>query len=85
MLSRGEEISSIIEEDVSNHNRTNELMWIHGNCESGSTEIFSSALPSSHQIVFAPLVADLVDIIEESNSSLDNVCTNSIIHMYMNH
>ena len=77
LLSRGEEISSIIEEDVSNHNRANELMWIHGNCESGNTEIFSSALPTSHHIVFAPLVADLVDLIEESNSSLDNVCTNS--------
>ena len=77
MISRGEEISSIIEEEVSNHNRNNELIWIHGNCETGSTEISSSALPTSHQIVFAPLVADLVDLIEESNSSLDNVCTNS--------
>ena len=62
-----------IESDVLHHVSQNELIWIHGNCQTGKTDMFSSVLSTSCQVVFAPLVSDLVDQIEESNSSLEKV------------
>ena len=63
----------LIENDVLHHVSQNELIWIHGNCQTGKIDMFSSVLSTSCQVVFAPLVSDLVDQIEESNSSLEKV------------
>ena len=74
MMDLGNGISfNFIESDVLHHVSQNELIWIHGNCQTGKIDMFSSVLSTSCQVVFAPLVSDLVDQIEESNSSLEKV------------
>ena len=61
-------------------------MWIHGNIENGQTDVYSSNMPEKCEVVFAPLVADLVDIFEESQANheyvLDQV-EDSLLKIYL--
>ena len=61
--------------DVRYHDGPKELMWIHGNLETGQTDIYSSLMQEKGDVVFAPLVADLVDNLEglEPNLPSQNV------------
>ena len=58
-------VRAILEADVRFHQGQKEFMWIHGNIENGQTDIYSSNMAEKCDVIFAPLVADLVDIFEE--------------------
>lgn len=55
---------------------TEAALWVHGNMETGQVELHSSKLPQHQGLIFAPLVANIVDAIEAANlrpPSCDNV------------
>lgn len=59
-------VGKIVKIMTKNHLETNELIWIHGNIQDGSTKIHSSlACDQEREMDFAPLVADLVDAIDD--------------------
>ena len=59
-------IEDILLKDIRHHEGSKELMWIHGNVENGQTEIYSSIMQEKGDVIFAPLIADLVDNLEDS-------------------
>ena len=59
-------IEDILMKDIRYHEGSKELMWIHGNVENGQTEIYSSIMQEKGDVIFAPLIADLVDNLEDS-------------------
>ena len=59
-------IGDILMKDIRYHESSKELMWIHGNVENGQTEIYSSSMQEKGDVIFAPLIADLVDNLEDS-------------------
>ena len=59
-------IEDILMNDIRYHECSKELMWIHGNVENGQTEIYSSIMQEKGDVIFAPLIADLVDNLEDS-------------------
>ena len=60
-------------------------MWIHGNLETGQTDIYSSLMQEKGDVVFAPLVADLVDNLEglEPNLPSQNVRYFLIVFLFL--
>ena len=60
-------------------------MWIHGNLETGQTDIYSSLMQEKGDVVFAPLVADLVDNLEglEPNLPIQNVRYFLIVFLFL--
>ena len=71
--------------DVRYHEGPKELMWIHGNLETGQTDIYSSLMQEKGDVVFAPLVADLVDNLEglEPNLPSQNVRYFLIVFLFL--
>ena len=71
--------------DVRYHEGPKELMWIHGNLETGQTDIYSSLMQEKGDVVFAPLVADLVDNLEglQPNLPSQNVRYFLIVFLFL--
>ena len=66
-----EDVEKILENEIAFHPGPHELVWINGNIDNGQVEVHSSLLQSKSDLIFSPLVGDLVDVM--NGSSLENV------------
>ena len=72
-----EDVEKILENEIAFHPGPHELVWINGNIDNGQVDVHSSLLQSKSDLIFSPLVGDLVDVMNEG-SSLENVSSNFI-------
>ena len=75
-----EDVEKILENEIAFHPGPHELVWINGNIDNGQVEVHSSLLQSKSDLIFSPLVGDLVDVM--NGSSLENVSFNLNVHSY---
>ena len=75
-----EDVEKILENEIAFHPGPHELVWINGNIDNGQVEVHSSLLQSKSDLIFSPLVGDLVDVM--NGSSLENVSFNSKVHLH---
>ena len=75
-----EDVEKILENEIAFHPGPHELVWINGNIDNGQVEVHSSLLQSKSDLIFSPLVGDLVDVM--NGSSLENVSLYSKVHLH---
>jgi hypothetical protein len=66
-------ISTTLLSEVIDFSINGDLLQILGNADSGQVEVFSSKQNTSCDVIFSPLVADLVDILFESPAEVSKV------------
>jgi len=57
----------VLKNDIAFYHGPQELVWICGNLDSGCVEVYSSFLQSKSDVIFSPLIGNLIDIISENN------------------
>ena len=57
----------MLKNDIAFYHGPQELVWISGNLDSGRVEVYSSFLQSKSDVIFSPLIGNLIDIISENN------------------
>ena len=75
-----EDVEKILENEIAFHPGPHELVWINGNIDNGQVEVHSSLLQSKSDLIFSPLVGDLVDVM--NGSSLENVSLYSKVYLH---
>ena len=67
------DIEKVLKNDIAFYHGPQELVWICGNLDSGCVEVYSSFLQSKSDVIFSPLIGNLIDIISENNPEQVNV------------
>ena len=73
----------MLKNDIAFYHGPQELVWICGNLDSGCVEVYSSFLQSKSDVIFSPLIGNLIDIISENNPEQVNNVHNIRIIRYI--
>ena len=68
----------VLKNDIAFYHGPQELVWICGNLDSGCVEVYSSFLQSKSDVIFSPLIGNLIDVISGNNPEEVNACVEKI-------